>query len=235
MVDLRTGEEAINRGLAKRLDQLANERERREKAARAEDENFSVEFLSAARKVFEMIDVDESGTLEKEEVVVAIRGNKKVINFLVNCGNKNLQYLLVPARLDAALNAMDTDRDGHIDADEWEECIEIALKNKLADRAAKRSLDAARAAKEIEEFTNEFKNAARECFQLIDKDHGGSLSKQEMSARCVRPSTRARRGDGAAALAVRRVWGGSSYAIDATRRLPRDPLAASTPSEATRR
>ena len=137
LVDLRTGEEAINRGLAKRLDQLANERERREKAARAEDENFSVEFLSAARKVFEMIDADESGTLEKEEVVVAIRGNKKVINFLVNCGNKNLQYLLVPARLDAALNAMDTDRDGHIDADEWEECIEIALKNKLADRAAK--------------------------------------------------------------------------------------------------
>ena len=73
-----------------------------------------------------MIDVDESGTLEKEEVVVAIRGNKKVINFLVNCGNKNLQYLLVPARLDAALNAMDTDRDGHIDADEW--CVFRSLK-----------------------------------------------------------------------------------------------------------
>ena len=68
LIDLRTGEEAINRGLAKRLDQLANERERREKAARAEDENFSVEFLSAARKVFEMIDVDESGTLEKAEM-----------------------------------------------------------------------------------------------------------------------------------------------------------------------
>ena len=180
LVDLRTGEEAINRGLAKRLDQLANERERREKAARAEDENFSVEFLSAARKVFEMIDVDESGTLEKEEVVVAIRGNKKVINFLVNCGNKNLQYLLVPARLEAALAAMDTDHDGTIDADEWEECIEIALKNKLADRAAKRSLDAARAAKEIEEFTNEFKNAARECFQMIDTDGGGSLSTDEI-------------------------------------------------------
>ena len=71
LVDLRTGEEAINRGLAKRLDQLAAERARREKAARAEDENFSVEFLSAARKVFEMIDVDESGTLEKEEIVRA--------------------------------------------------------------------------------------------------------------------------------------------------------------------
>ena len=61
-----------------------------------------------------------------------------------------------------------------------EECIEIALKNKLADRAAKRSLDAARAAKEIEEFTNEFKNAARECFQMIDTDGGGSLSTDEI-------------------------------------------------------
>ena len=47
------------------------------------------------------------------------RRNQKVINFLINCGNKNLQYLLVPSRLDKALNEMDTDRDGHIDIDEW--------------------------------------------------------------------------------------------------------------------
>ena len=179
-LDVAEWEAAINRGLAKRLEQMADERARAARAAEKADAEFSVEFLNAARKCFEMIDVDESGTLEKEEVVVALRGNKKVINFLVNCGNKNLQYLLVPARLDAALNAMDTDRDGHIDADEWEECIEIALKNKLADRAAKRSLDAARAAKEIEEFTNEFKNAARECFQMIDTDGGGSLSTDEI-------------------------------------------------------
>ena len=186
-----------------------------------------------------------------------------MINFLTNCGNKNLQYLLVPSRLEAALAVLDTDRDGTIDAIEWrvsepetlwrlrrvsrggtgspvdvprrEEAIETALAAKLEQRAKARELDAKAASKEIEEFTFEFKNAARECFQLIDKDHGGSLSKQEMSARCVRPSTRARRGDGAAALAVRRVWGGSLYAIDATRRLPRDPPAASTPSEATRR
>ena len=48
-----------------------------------------------------------------------IQGNQKVIKFLVNCGNKNLQYLLVPSRLDKALTEMDTDRDGHIDIDEW--------------------------------------------------------------------------------------------------------------------
>ena len=93
LVDLRTGEEAINRGLAKRLDQLANERERREKAARAEDENFSVEFLSAARKVFEMIDVDESGTLEKEEIVRAVRADQVANAASYNRANFNLRGL----------------------------------------------------------------------------------------------------------------------------------------------
>ena len=68
LVDVRTGEEAINRGLAKRLAQLAAERERRERAAEKADAEFSVEFLNAARKCFEMIDVDESGTLEKAEM-----------------------------------------------------------------------------------------------------------------------------------------------------------------------
>ena len=103
-----------------------------------------------------------------------------MIKFLVNCGNKNLQYLLVPSRLDKALAEMDTDRDGTIDADEWEQCIEIALQNKLAARAAKRELDAKNAAKEIEEFTNEFLSAARRCFELIDKDGGGTLSTAEI-------------------------------------------------------
>ena len=114
-----TGEEAINRGLAKRLEALSKERERANRAAAKADEEFSAEFLSAAREVFQMIDEDESGTLEKQEVVDAVRADKKVINFLTDCGNKNLQYLLVPSRLEAALAAMDTDNDGSIDADEW--------------------------------------------------------------------------------------------------------------------
>ena len=46
-----TGETAINRGLAKRLEQMAKERERRERAAAAADEEFSAEFLNAAREV----------------------------------------------------------------------------------------------------------------------------------------------------------------------------------------
>ena len=49
----------------------------------------------------------------------AVRADKVVIDFLNNCGNQNLQYLLVPSRLEAALLVLDTDRDGHIDEEEW--------------------------------------------------------------------------------------------------------------------
>ena len=91
---------------------------------------------------------------------------------LVNPGNRELMQTL--------WTALDTDRDGHIDAMEWEACIESALANKLAERAARRELQAKAAQKEIEEFTAEFKSAARRCFQLIDKDGGGTLSHDEI-------------------------------------------------------
>ena len=54
--------------------------------------------------------------------------------------------------------------------------IEIALQNKLEQRAAAREAQAKAAQKEIAEFTGEFLSAARQCFQLIDKDCGGSRS-----------------------------------------------------------
>ena len=127
-----------------------------------------------------MIDVDDSGSLDKAEVVKAVRTDKKVINFLVNCGNQNLQYLLVPARLESALNTLDTDRDGEINMPEWESAIETALANKLEARAAQREAQAKAARKEIEEFTAEFLNAARQCFSMIDKDNSGTLTKTEI-------------------------------------------------------
>ena len=114
-----TGETAINRGLAKRLEQMAKERERRERAAAAADEEFSAEFLNMARKVFDMIDADGGGTLSKAEIVDAVKNNDEVIKFLSNCGNENLQSLLVPSRLEHALNCLDTDSDGEITAPEW--------------------------------------------------------------------------------------------------------------------
>ena len=68
-LDVEEWEAAIQRGLAKRLEQLAVERDRRERAAAAADAEFSAEFLTAARQVFDMIDADQSGWLDKDEVV----------------------------------------------------------------------------------------------------------------------------------------------------------------------
>ena len=53
-IDIHEWELAIQRGLAKRLEQLAIERERRDRAAMAADEEFTTEFLNAAREVFIM-------------------------------------------------------------------------------------------------------------------------------------------------------------------------------------
>ena len=114
-----------------------------------------------------------------------VRADKEVIDFLNNCGNQNLQYLLVPSRLEAALLVLDTDRDGHIDEDEWQEAIESALAAKLEARAAARAVQAKAAQKEIEEFTDSFLTAAARCFDLIDKDGGGSLSKDEIVKACA--------------------------------------------------
>ena len=115
---MRTGEEAINRGLAKRLQQMSEERARAARAAAAEDEEFSAEFLSMARQVFQMIDKDNSGTLTKKEIVHSVSSDKSVKDFLQNCGEPNLQFLLVPARLEASLDALDTSKDGELDMDE---------------------------------------------------------------------------------------------------------------------
>jgi len=46
-IDIEEWESAIQRGLKKRLEQLADERERRQRAAEKADEEFSLEFLNA--------------------------------------------------------------------------------------------------------------------------------------------------------------------------------------------
>ena len=84
-------ETAINRGLAKRLKDLEKERERRERASTAADEEFSTEFLGLARKAFQMIDKDDSGTLEKEEILRAVRADQVANAASYNRANFNLR------------------------------------------------------------------------------------------------------------------------------------------------
>ena len=91
-----------------------------------------------------MIDVDNSGTLTKEEIKKSVKSDKEVIDFLKDCGEENLQFLLEPKRLDRALNALDTSQDGEVDVDEW--CVvrvrkEIPPGRHRCDKRAHRSFD----------------------------------------------------------------------------------------------
>ena len=110
----------------------------------------------------------------------AVKNNDEVIKFLSNCGNENLQSLLVPSRLEHALNCLDTDSDGEITAPEWEAAIEQALRAKIEQRRAAREAQAAADRRELEAFKEQFLNAAREVFALIDADGNGSLTKTEI-------------------------------------------------------
>ena len=111
-------EAAIETALKAKLEQRRVEREQAQSANRAEIEAFTAEFLNAARECFLMIDKDNSGTLTKTEIVHSVSTDKSVKDFLQNCGEPNLQFLLVPARLEASLDALDTSKDGELDMDE---------------------------------------------------------------------------------------------------------------------
>ena len=65
-----------------RLAQLAEDRERRERAAAAEDGAFTAEFMAAARKVFDLIDTDASGLLDHDEIKTGVTSNQEVIAFV---------------------------------------------------------------------------------------------------------------------------------------------------------
>ena len=111
-------EDAIAKALQKRLEQRRAMREANAEAFRKEIEEFTANFLNAAREAFALIDKDDSGSLSKTEIVRAVREDRPVIDFLRNCGEENLQFLLQPARLEKALAQLDTDNSGEVDIDE---------------------------------------------------------------------------------------------------------------------
>ena len=65
-----------------------------------------------------MIDTDGGGSLSTDEIVRAVKEDAKVIKFLKNCGEDNLQFLLHPPRLQKALEILDTDKSGEVDREE---------------------------------------------------------------------------------------------------------------------
>ena len=154
-------------------------------AAQREIENFTAEFKNAARKCFQMIDKDGGGTLSTDEIVTAVKEDKDVIHFLKTCGEENLQFLLVPARLKKSLDYLDTDGSGELDVDEWEAAINRGLAKRIEQLKAEQERRARAAAAADSEFSEEFLNAARKAFRLIDRDGSGTLEKAEI-VRAVR-------------------------------------------------
>ena len=134
----------------------------------------------AAKQVFLLIDKDNSGTLDKGEIIKAVKEDEKVKSFLATCGEPNLEFLTHPARLHKALEVLDTSKDGEVDMEEWEEAINRGLAKRLAQLAAERERRERAAEKADAEFSNEFLNAARKCFEMIDDDQSGTLEKAEI-------------------------------------------------------
>ena len=118
-VDVPRREACIESALANKLAERAARRELQAKAAQKEIEEFTAEFKSAARRCFQLIDKDGGGTLSHSEIVEAVKSDQEVISFLKTCGEENLMFLLHPPRLKKALEALDEDKSGEIDIEEW--------------------------------------------------------------------------------------------------------------------
>ena len=83
------------------LEQLAMERERRERAALRADAEFITEILNAARKVFQMIDDDGSGKIDMKEFRQAVSAMLLAQGFSVSA-----------AEADALFKQLDADGSG---------------------------------------------------------------------------------------------------------------------------
>ena len=82
-----------------------------------------------------------------------------------------------------------------------EAAIEQALKAKIEQRRAAREAQAAADRRELEAFKEQFLNAAREVFALIDADGNGSLTKTEI-VDAVTHDKKSSRSSGAAASRI---------------------------------
>ena len=83
--------------------------------------------LNLARTCFMIMDADDSGTLSRDEILTAVREDKRVLGFLRECKEAVLRDLLVPERLEASLEEMDADKSGEIDMEEWINAVTLSL------------------------------------------------------------------------------------------------------------
>ena len=131
VIEIEEWEEAIEKALQVRLAQIAEERARKRAEARKARDKLAAEVLVLARQVFAMLDVDDGGTLSRDEIVRGVEEDEEVVKFLINCGNEFLAALLKPKKLEKALIEIDTDGSGEVDLEEWEAAVLAGLEKRL--------------------------------------------------------------------------------------------------------
>ena len=70
--------------------------------------------LNLARTCFMIMDADDSGTLSRDEILTAVKEDKRVLGFLRECKEEVLRDLMVPEKLEENLEKMDTDKSGAV-------------------------------------------------------------------------------------------------------------------------
>ena len=109
----------------------------------------------ALEKLFEAIDTDHNGELDSEEMMNAMRDNPNVLKMVEN--EEALRPLLNPATYSGAFAAMDLNKDGVVSMDEI-----LTFCDHFEERAATRM------------------HNLRLFFKLVDVDHDGELTKEEV-------------------------------------------------------
>jgi hypothetical protein len=87
--------------------------------------------LNLARTCFMIMDADDSGTLSRDEILTALKEDKRVIGFMRECKEAVLRDLLDPEKIETNLEEVDADKSGEIDMEEWINAVRISASRRV--------------------------------------------------------------------------------------------------------
>ena len=72
-----------------------------------------------------------AGTLSRDEILTALKEDKRVIGFMRECKEAVLRDLLDPEKIEANLEEVDADKSGEIDMEEWINAARISASRRV--------------------------------------------------------------------------------------------------------
>ena len=136
------------------------------------------------------------------------RRSQKVIKFLENCGEPNLQFLVRPKTIRRALRVLDVSGDGEIDIDEWrvarrpfprvtihsapnaEEAIYRGLAKRLEVWRRTATAESARRPRPTRSSPAGLPHGRAQVFDTMDKDGEGIIDRASATTPCLLPKLR---------------------------------------------